>query len=56
MNAARTARQIVDSLGPEFDAAIESASMNAYDLGFREDADGGDDDAFWTEVLGQVAP
>lgn len=49
----RTARQTVEDLPASYDTAIESASMNVYDRGFREDADD-DGEAFWTEVLAEV--
>jgi len=46
-----TFRQRVLDLPASVDT--ESAMQNAYELGFREDADD-DGEAFWAEVLGQV--
>lgn len=48
-----SARDKVVALDPSFDAAIESAMSNAFDLGLREDADD-EGEAFWAEVLGEV--
>ena len=45
-------RTMVEAL-PD-DAPVESAMQNAYDLGYREDADD-DGFAFWTEVLAQAS-
>jgi hypothetical protein len=47
-------RDRVNVLPASFDAAIESAMMNAEEMGLSEEADD-DGEAFWAEVLGQVA-
>ena len=43
----------VNALPASYDAAIQAAMVNAYDMDLREDADD-DGEAFWAEVLGQV--
>jgi len=48
-----TYSQRVDQLPAEYNVAVQSAMVNAYDLGLREDADD-DGEAFWREVFGQV--
>jgi hypothetical protein len=48
-----TWRQRVDSLPARYDHLIFPAMDNAYELGYREDADD-DGEAFWHEVYGQV--
>lgn len=49
-----TNRDRVNALPTSYDAAIESAMMNAADMGLTEDGDD-DGESFWAEVLGQVA-
>lgn len=53
MSKTVTSRQRVQNLPSSYDAAIESAMMNAYDAGLREEADD-DGEAFWHEVFGQA--